>query len=55
MSIKKLHNFNNKRPSFVQTRLTEKKKGSEVYLVRTENFKSLIKVTKDNMQTVLNL
>jgi len=50
-----LHNFNNKRPSFVQTRLTEKKKGSEVYLVRTENFKSLIKVTKDNMQTVLNL
>lgn len=50
-----LHTFNNKQPSFVQTRLTEKQRGSEVYLVRTENFKSLIKVTKDNMQTVLNL
>ncbi len=50
-----LHSFDNKQPAFIQTRLTEKKKGSEVYMVRAENFKSLIKVTKDNMQTLINL
>lgn len=50
-----LHTFNKKQPSFVQTRLTEKQKGADVYLVRTDDYKSLIKVTKNSMQTLLNL
>lgn len=50
-----LHSFASKQPTFIQTRLTEKKKGSEIYMIRAENFKSLVKVTKDNMQTLINL
>ena len=50
-----LHTFKNQQQSFVQTRLTEKQKGSEVYLVRSENYKSLIKVTSNSMQTLMKL
>ena len=50
-----LHTFKNQQQSFVQTRLTEKQKGSEVYLVRSENYKSLIKVTNNSMQTLMKL
>ena len=50
-----LHTFKNQQQSFVQTRLTEKQKGADVYLVRSENYKSLIKVTNNNMQTLMKL
>jgi len=50
-----IHSFNNMNQSFVRTRLTEKQKGSDIYLVRSDDYKALIKVSKDEMKTLINL
>lgn len=50
-----IHSFNNMEQSFVRTRLTEKQKGSEIYLVRSDDYKALVKVSKDEMKTLINL
>ncbi len=50
-----IHSFSNMDQSFVHTRLTEKKKGADIYLVRSDNYKALVSVSKDKMQPLINL
>lgn len=50
-----IHSFSNTEQSFVHTRLTEKKKGADIYLVRSDNYKALVSVSKDKMQPLINL
>ena len=50
-----IHSFDNMNQSYVHTRLTEKQKGSDIYLVRSDNYKALISVSKNEMKTLINL
>ncbi len=50
-----IHSFNNLNQSYVQTRLTEKKRGADIYLVRSDDYKALVQVSKDEMKTLINL
>ncbi len=51
-----IQTFHNHDQSTVQTRLTEKKRGEDIYLVRSDNnYKALVSVSKDEMKTLINL
>ena len=50
-----LINTFNTNQSFVQTRLTEKQHGADIYLVRSDDYKALVKVSKDDMKTLIRL
>ncbi len=50
-----IHSFNEISQSFVQTRLTEKKRGADIYLVRSDNYKALVSVSKDEMKPLITL
>ena len=50
-----INSFQNTNQSFVQTRLTEKKRGSDIYMVRSDDYKALVEVSKDTMKTLIKL
>ena len=50
-----LINTFNTNQSFVQTRLTEKQHGADIYMVRSDDYKALVKVSKDDMKTLIRL
>lgn len=50
-----IHSFSDIDQSFVQTRLTEKNRSGDIYLVRSNDYKALVQVSKSEMKTLINL